>query len=223
MLFPIGDDNVTRGHKPFITYLFIAINCVVFLYEFFLPETQQSNFINTYGAIPQEIKNGKDYFTLITSIFLHGGWMHLIGNMLFLWIFADNIEATIGSYKFILFYVAGGIVASIVHTYIAPNSQVPCVGASGSISACLGAYVLMFPKSKIKILVLVIFSTFRVSALLFLGIWIIQQLFAGFGSLAVSTSNTQEGGVAYWAHIGGFVFGILAGWYFIKNKPVPIT
>jgi membrane associated rhomboid family serine protease len=220
MLFPIGDDNVEKGHKPLITKCLILINILVFIYELSLPENAQENFIMQYGSIPLEITNGKDYFTLITCTFLHGGWMHLIGNMLFLWIFADNIEATIGSYKFLLFYLLGGIAASLLQSYLNPNSIVPCVGASGSISACLGAYMLMFPKSKIKILLF--FFIIRVNAFIFLAFWIIQQLFAGFGSFAIATADTEKGGIAYWAHIGGFVFGVVAGLYFRKKTNVRI-
>ncbi len=212
MFFPIGDVNVERGYKPLLTYTFIAINILVFLFEVSLGQEQQNVFVTTYGSIPKEIMVGTDLFTLVTSIFLHGGWMHLIGNMLFLWVFADNIEATIGHARFFIFYILGGIIASYGQALLDPTSQVPCVGASGSISACLGAYLVMFPKSQIKVLFLLFFRSFQVSALYFLGIWIVQQIISGFGSLASTTAG--EGGVAYWAHIAGFVFGLLAGFVF---------
>ena len=145
-------------------------------------------------------------------MFLHGGWMHLIGNMLFLWIFADNIEATIGNFQFLMFYIAGGVAAAALHVIFNMQSVVPAVGASGAISAVLGAYLIMFPKSKIRILVIYFFRSFKVSALIFLGLWIGQQLISGIFSLGAS--STQGSGVAWWAHIGGFVFGVLAGlWY----------
>jgi membrane associated rhomboid family serine protease len=220
MFFPIGDVNVERGHPPVLTYLFIAINIAVFVFEASLGQQQQSVFVTTYGSIPSEIMVGKDMYTLFTSIFLHGGWMHLIGNMLFLWVFADNIEATVGSFKFFLFYIVGGIIASYGQAVLSPSSNVPCVGASGAISACLGAYIVMFPKSQIKVLFLLFFRSFYVSAIYFLGIWIVQQIIAGYGSLASNTAD--EGGVAYFAHIGGFVFGVLAGFYFkneVKSNP----
>jgi membrane associated rhomboid family serine protease len=220
MFFPIGDVNVERGHPPVLTYLFIAINIAVFVFEASLGQQQQSVFVTTYGSIPSEIMVGKDMYTLFTSIFLHGGWMHLIGNMLFLWVFADNIEATVGSFKFFLFYIVGGIIASYGQAVLSPSSNVPCVGASGAISACLGAYIVMFPKSQIKVLFLLFFRSFYVSAIYFLGIWIVQQIIAGYGSLASNTAG--EGGVAYFAHIGGFVFGVLAGFYFkneVKSNP----
>ncbi len=212
MFFPIGDINVERGHPPILTYTFIFINIAVFLFEVSLGQEQQNVFVTTYGSIPNEIMVGKDLFTLITSIFLHGGWMHLIGNMLFLWVFADNIEATIGHFKFFFFYIIGGVIASYGQALLDPSSNVPCVGASGSISACLGAYLVMFPKSQIKVLFLLFFKSFYVSAIYFLGIWIVQQFVSGFGSLASTTAG--EGGVAYWAHIAGFLFGVVAGFYF---------
>lgn len=218
MFFPIGDTQVQQGTKPFIAYIIIALNVLVYLYEFYLGEPRLSEFVNQYGTIPVEITHGKDYYTIFTSMFLHGGWMHLIGNMLFLWVFADNIEATVGYTQFLIFYLAGGIAASLTHTLLNSESTVPCVGASGAIAACLGAYVVMFPQSKIKILFLLFFSIFYVNAIYFLGFWIVQQLVSGIGSLSVATADTS--GVAYWAHIGGFAFGLLAGLYFKKKTTI---
>ena len=218
MFFPIGDTQVQQGKKPLLAYIIIGLNVLVYLYEFSLGEPQISGFINQYGSIPAEITHGKDYFTLLTSMFLHGGWMHLIGNMLFLWVFADNIESTVGYTNFIIFYLLGGIIASLTHTLLSPNSTVPCVGASGAIAACLGAYVVMFPKSQIKVLFLILFTVFYVRAIYFLGFWIVQQLVSGVGSLGVNTADTD--GVAYWAHIGGFAFGVAAGFYFKKKVQI---
>ncbi len=212
MIFPIGDTQVRGGYKPYVSYTFIVINVLVFLYEYNLG-TMANQFINTYGTIPQEITNGQDYFTLFTSMFLHGGWMHLIGNMLFLWVFADNIEAKIGSSRFLLFYLIGGLAASLAHVGFNLESTIPSVGASGAIAAVMGAYLVMFPKSKIKMLVIILFRSFHIPAFLFLGLWIGQQLLAGFGSLA-ETKDTP--GVAWWAHIGGFAAGLIAGFYFKK-------
>ena len=209
MFFPIGDVNIKHGSKPYITYLFILINVAVFVFQFSLKGNQQAAFVYGYGSIPAEIVYGQDLYTLITCMFLHGGWMHLIGNMLFMWVFADNIEATIGSFKFILFYIAGGIIASLTHAVLNSSSQIPCVGASGAIAACLGAYLVMFPHSKIRIFFLIFFTTFNISAIYFLGFWILQQFTAGFGAI-----GTETAGVAYWAHIGGFVFGVFCGFLF---------
>lgn len=209
MFFPVGDSDVRGPIKPVINSILILLNVAVFLYEVSLPETQLNGFIETFGSIPVEIFRGQDLYTLITSIFLHGGWMHLIGNMLFLWVFGDNIESSVGSWRYLLFYLCGGILASLTHAILNAGSPVPCVGASGSIAACLGAYLVMYPRSRIKVLFLLLFTTFRVSAIFFLGFWIVQQLITGVGSLSQHAANSA--GVAYWAHIGGFAFGVLYG------------
>jgi membrane associated rhomboid family serine protease len=236
MFFPIGDTQVDGGYKPIFSYLFIIFNIIVF----FLQLTTEGNLVCDYSTIPIDIISGQNYSTLISSMFMHGGWMHLIGNMLFLWVFADNIEARVGNFYFVLFYIAGGLFASFVHVYASTfgydsgsiscqlcNTTNPCdenssphtavipsLGASGAISAVMGAYLIMFPKSKIKVLVLVFFRSFYMPALIFLGIWFIQQLFSGFGSFG--PTNAASAGVAWWAHIGGFIFGLLAGLFFKK-------
>lgn len=153
----------------------------------------------------------------VTSLFIHAGWLHLIGNMLFLWVFADNIEATIGNFHFLLFYLIGGLAAHAAHIYFHPYSGIPTVGASGAISAVMGAYLVMFPTSRVRMLF--IFFIFRVPALLFLGFWIWQQWLSGTAALSVET--VQSAGVAWWAHIGGFIFGVIAGFYFRFNYPRP--
>lgn len=237
MIFPIGDQNVKGGHYPVITYAFLALNIIIFLIQISTP----GNLICSYGSIPANIAQGNDMFTLISSMFLHGGWMHLIGNMLFLWVFADNIEAVIGNLMFFMFYVGGGIIAAFAHIFLSigeattlidccticanaiPSTcanlqpcagSIPTVGASGAISAVLGAYFIMFPGSKIKVLFFI--RTFTVSALLFLGFWIAQQLFSGFTALGAGGTSS---GVAWWAHIGGFVFGVLMGFLFKRWFP----
>jgi membrane associated rhomboid family serine protease len=212
MFFPIGDVNVTRGVKPILTPLFLGLNIAVFLWMFQLPSNMQENLFVQFGCIPTNLLRGHGVYTIITSIFLHGGWMHIIGNMLFLWVFADNIESTIGHIRFLFFYLGGGMLATLAHVYFNPTSSIPCVGASGAIAACLGAYMVMFPGSRIKVLFILLFSSFRVPAYVFLGLWMIQQTWAGIGSLQTVTGDVS--GVAYWAHIGGFVFGILGGLYF---------
>ena len=214
MFFPIGDDQVQGGAKPLFSYTLILINVLVFGYEIMLTPDQSEMMVTTYGAIPQEIIQGKDMYTLLSCMFLHGGWMHLIGNMLFLWVFADNIEAVVGTFNFMIFYIIGGVAASAIHIFFNPYSEVPMVGASGAISAVMGAYLIMFPSSRIKVLILIFFTTTYVPALFFLGIWIVQQLVAGVGSLNPTTA--ESAGVAWWAHIGGFIFGVVAG--FIARK-----
>lgn len=211
MLFPIGDTQVEIGHKPIISHILIALNVIAFIYEISLGEGT-NQFVTDFGVIPKEIIVGQDLYTLLTSIFLHGGWMHLIGNMLFLWIFGDNIESTIGSARFLLFYIAGGIIASLFHIFFNMGSSIPSIGASGAIAAVMGAYLVMFPKSEIKVVFIIFFKTFKISALVFLGIWFLQQLVSGIGGLSVTSADAP--GVAWWAHIGGFVFGLVCGMWF---------
>lgn len=211
MIFPIGDDQVKGGSKPIFSYLFIGINVLIFLYEASLSPNGLNQFILDFGSIPLETMNGEDFYTLFSSMFLHGGWMHLIGNMLFLWVFADNIEQIIGNLNFLTFYIAGGLAAHAAHIFFNIDSTIPTVGASGAISAVMGAYLVMFPTSKIKILVVFLFRSFHIPALLFLGFWIVQQLVSGVGAISQTADSS---GVAWWAHIGGFIFGILAGLYY---------
>ncbi len=232
MIFPIGDTQVQGGYKPIISYSLIAVNIYIFYIQFTTP----GNLICEYSVIPTDIMAGKSLHTLFTSMFMHGSWMHLIGNMLFLWVFADNIEAKIGSFKFFIFYMAGGLFASFAHIYFTTlgislsdincypcienkncgtentfMAAVPSLGASGSISAVMGTYLFMFPTSRIKVLVIFLFRSFYIPAFLFLGFWFIQQLFSGVGTLNADTSTS--GGVAWWAHIGGFVFGLAFALY----------
>ncbi len=219
MIFPIGDEQVKGGYKPFMAYLLIVINVLVFLFQASLPRQQQQGFVMTYGMVPTEIAHGVDYYTLLTNMFLHGGWMHLIGNMLFLWVFADNIEAVIGKVRFLLFYFGGGIVASLAHLAFNVHSTVPAIGASGAISAVLGAYLVMFPASKVKVWVLYLFRSFYIPAIYFLGIWAVQQFVNGFISIVPDSAYTS--GIAWFAHIGGFVFGVTTG--FIIRRRVENT
>ncbi len=205
MIFPIGDDQVKRGYFPFFSYALIALNVAIYGYQYSLGPVTGQTFVTEFGSIPNDIMHGKHFFTLLSSMFLHGSPMHLIGNMMFLWIFADNIEATIGNVKFILFYLLGGLAASAAHIWSDTSSIIPTIGASGAISAILGAYVVLFPKSQIK--VFFFFMIFRVPAVLFLGYWFYQQLASGTSSL----NEAHAAGVAWWAHIGGFVFGALVG------------
>jgi len=237
MIFPIGDDQVIGGYKPYFSYSFIVLNVLLFFVQLSVP----GNLICEWGSIPNEIVAGDDWFTLFSSMFMHGGWMHLIGNMLFLWVFADNIEATIGNFNFLAFYILGGLAASVAHIYFsvggdpgiscctvcgpieclgeipACNGSIPTVGASGAISAVMGAYLVMFPKSRVKMMVLVFFRSFYIPAFLFLGFWIGQQLLSGFASLDPTAASS---GTAWWAHIGGFVFGVVLGFIArMGNKP----
>jgi membrane associated rhomboid family serine protease len=215
MFFPIGDENVKGGHKPFFTYLLLVINVVLFFYELQLGEHLDA-FLNHFAFMPYEITRLQDLHALFTSMFLHGSWMHLIGNMMFLWVFADNIEAVLGNFRFLIFYILGGIVAGLAQAFLFPNVMTLTLGASGAIAAVLGAYLVMFPASKIRVLFIVF--PFNVPAIVFLGLWIIQQLMSGYGALS---ANADTGGVAWWAHIGGFVFGFVAGIYYRVTLKTP--
>jgi membrane associated rhomboid family serine protease len=211
MFFPIGDDQIRGGSLPVFSYGLLFANLIIFTYEVSLAPELLQQFVLEFGTIPSEIGRGEDLYTLITSMFLHGSWLHLIMNMLFLWVFADNIEAVIGNVPFLLFYLLGGVVASLAHVFLNPGSDVPGLGASGAISAVLGAYLVMFPSSRVRTLLFLVIIVRRINmpAFAFLGIWIVFQLFSGIQDL--NMGSPESGGTAWWAHIGGFFFGFLAG------------
>jgi membrane associated rhomboid family serine protease len=213
-VIPIDDQEVRGAGPGWVNWALIIINVLVFVLMITLSQDEQQAFIGRYGVIPAEILAGQNLLALLTSMFLHGGWLHLIGNMLYLWVFGDNIEAIFGHIGYLVFYLLGGLAGSAAHIALNPESTVPSVGASGAISAVLGAYLVMFPGSKIKALVFAgrYMRMTYVSALLFIGFWILLQFFNGFASLGVNTAQT--GGVAYFAHIGGFVLGLLGGFLF---------
>jgi len=207
-MIPIRDHNPS-GKFPFITYFLIGLNVIVFLLMFFLSDPAFEDFIFRFSLIPVQVARGNNLFTFFTSIFLHGGIAHLISNMLFLNIFGDNLEDYFGHVRFLLFYFAAGIVASLAQFLVAINSTVPMVGASGAIAGVMGGYLVLFPRHRIDVLFSFGF-TFRkasVPSYAMLFYWIVFQLLSGFGSLAYMSQVT--GGVAYFAHIGGFFFGWL--------------
>jgi membrane associated rhomboid family serine protease len=212
-MIPLGDDRLQNAGRPFITIILILVNVLVFLYEFRLsaadPEMANA-FIARYSAIPADIQQGKNILGLFTSMFLHGGWLHLIGNMLFLWIFGDNVEAALGHIGYLFFYLIGGLVGSVSHVLANLGDSTPSLGASGAIAACMGAYIVMFPKSRIRTLIplIIFFTTIRIPAWVFIGIWIALQV------VSSASSADSEGGIAWWAHIGGFFFGAIIGLLF---------
>lgn len=205
-MFPIRDHNPS-GRIPYVTYALIALNVIVFLGYVGIPGETRALwvFFSEWGIIPARIVHGEAYYTLITSIFLHAGFWHLAGNMLFLWIFGDNLEDEMGHGRFLIFYLACGLGAGLIHVLAGPESMVPTVGASGAIAGVLGGYLLLFPKAKIDVLVIfiVFFKVFPIPAWVMLGIWFGIQLLGGFGS------DPDSGGVAYWAHTGGFAVGLI--------------
>ena len=204
-MFPLRDHNPS-GRKPFVTWLLIAVNVGIFL-SYYPMGTEDSiyNLFYTYGLVPRYLESGFAYGTLISHMFLHGGWMHLAGNMLFLYIFGDNLEDEMGHLGFIGFYVLCGLVAAFAQIVLDENSGVPMVGASGAIAGVMGGYLLLYPKAKIDVLFIFIifFRVFTIPAWIVLLVWIGLQLTSGF-SLASSGD-----GVAYWAHVGGFGAGLV--------------
>jgi membrane associated rhomboid family serine protease len=213
-VIPLHDD--TPAHSlPIITVSLIAVCTLVFLYEVSLPPQSGELFVFRYGAIPAalfgqarlpaEVLSIPPSVTILTSMFLHGGWMHLIGNMLYLWIFGNNVEDVMGHVRFVIFYVTCGVLAAYSHAVIEPSSTVPMIGASGAISGVLGAYLLLFPRAQVLVLVpLGIFTRMMyVPAALVLGLWFVVQLLSGGMSL-----GQEGGGVAFFAHIGGFLAGM---------------
>jgi membrane associated rhomboid family serine protease len=233
MLMPIGDDNSDRRLKPFVNYLLIAVNIFVFI--FFQGLGTNEKFTYAFSTVPQEIVTGKDivtedqmyedtvtgerfrvsglqptpvsvYITLITSMFMHGGFAHIFGNMLFLMIFGDNIENRVGHFRYLIFYLVCGILASLAHVFVSvsigSSMLIPSLGASGAISGVLGAYLLLFPKRRVR--VMMFYQMMEVPAIVAIGIWFAFQLISGIGILG----DSQGGGVAYGAHIGGFIAGL---------------
>ncbi len=214
MFFPIWDDQVHNWYTPYFSWLFLAINVAVFLFQAWLNPSWFNAFITTYGSIPAEIMAGQDIYTLLTNMFLHGSWMHLIGNMLYLYVFWDNIEASIGNTKFLVFYLAWWVAASAAHIFFNVWSSIPAVGASWAIAAVLWAYLVMFPWSKVKMLYIYWMRTMLVPAGYFLLIWIWMQLFSGVW--AEMSNSGDWWGTARRAHIWWFAFGRIAGRYFKK-------
>ncbi len=222
-MVPLKDENPIQI-TPFVTYALITINIVVFFYEISLTEPQLNAFFELYAIVPKELTasfNGlainqsvPEPATLITSQFLHGGFAHVGFNMLFLWIFGNNIEEELGHIKFLFFYLACGSLAALSQWFFSPLSLTPTLGASGAIAGVMGAYILKFPAAKILTLIPLgfFFPTVRVPAIYFLGFWFVQQAFNGIASLGVRADiGMESGGVAYWAHAGGFIFGAILG------------
>jgi membrane associated rhomboid family serine protease len=198
-MFPLRDSQPSEK-QPLLTMALILVNVLVFFYQLSLGDFELNDFLARCGAVPARL----DWPDLFTSIFLHGGWMHLIGNMWFLWVFGDNIEDILGRGNYLVFYIACGLAGGLGHILLNPTSQVPAVGASGAISGIMGAYLLKFPQSRITTLVFFIL-TVEIPALFMIGYWFVTQIFSGVGSLAAT--GTQQGGTAWFAHIGGFIAG----------------
>jgi len=224
-MIPIGDDQIEGGPGRFVTFALIAVNILAFMVELSQPsEGALQSFVQAWGVVPREYSTRTDlvpriplpfWSTLLTSMFLHGGWAHLGGNMLYLWIFGDNLEKVMGHVRFLTFYLICGVAAAFAHIMFNAGSNVPTVGASGAISGILGGYMLMFPQNRVRVLTRGGVSS--VPAFVMLGLWIVIQLVSGFGAIA-DTQQTEGGGVAFMAHVGGFVAGMVLVRLFARSR-----
>ncbi|MCA9237711.1 MAG: rhomboid family intramembrane serine protease [Planctomycetales bacterium] len=235
MFFPISDDDRRLVRPAYVTWALVALNIAAFVYQM-----SHEEFTYGYAAVPREITTGEDIqqstplqigpgkpvmipqapgpvpiqLTLLTSLFLHGGFMHLAGNMLFLWIFGDNVEHRFGSLRFLGFYLASGVAASLAQIALDPGSYIPTLGASGAISGVLGAYLVLYPHNRVHAILFVFVVSLPAYAVI--GMWAVTQVINGYGAMFVSQ---QMGGVAYAAHIGGFAAGLMAGWFVRRRLP----
>jgi membrane associated rhomboid family serine protease len=215
-MLPIGDDDTSRRTVPMVTYALIALNVLFFFVELSGGEA----FIGKWAFVPRRFLANPvgDLLTLFTSMFMHAGWVHLGGNMLYLWIFGDNVEDRFGHIKYTIFYLVCGLAATFAQLAFSLGSNVPSLGASGAIAGVLGAYILLFPQGRVK--VLQGSQVIQVPALIVIGLWIVLQFFSGIGSIV---SSADTGGVAYVAHIGGFVAGLVLTFLFRGSRAPQVT
>jgi membrane associated rhomboid family serine protease len=230
-MIPVGD-TVRSRTIPYVNIAIIALNFLVFIYELSLPEASRNQFLCDWGTVPREIGdflappaeptialgpcgiytssvNADVLLRPLTSMFMHAGWLHILGNMLFLWIFGDNVEDALGHVKYLLFYFLAGMGAAAAHTFLNINDLLPAVGASGAIAGVMGAYLVLYPRASVAVLIplFIILGAFYVPAVFLIGLWFLLQLFSGVA--AIGTATGGAGGVAWWAHVGGFVTGML--------------
>jgi membrane associated rhomboid family serine protease len=202
-------DTQPRYTFPIVTLSLIALNVIVFYYEFSLEPYYLNYFISRYGIVPERFAHAEPWSTIFTSMFLHGGFMHLIGNMWILWLVGDNVEDLLGHVRFLLFYLACGVIAAFVHIFFNLESQLPTIGASGAIAGVMGAYAVKFPRSRVAMLIFIFifFTVVDIPAMWLILYWFVIQLFSGIGSIGYS--HLSQGGPAFMAHVGGFLAGIL--------------
>jgi len=216
-MFPLYDTLRSRRF-PIVNWMLIVLNGVAFYYELKLDDAELYRFIQTWGLIPFQLaaNPAQTWATIFTSMFLHGGWFHILSNMWVLAIFGDNIEDRLGGGRYLLFYLSSGVAAALLQSYLSLASSRPMIGASGAIAGVLGAYLILFPRARIASLVpiIFIFTLVEVPAILFLGFWFVSQLFSGWLAL----HGADAGGVAWWAHVGGFVFGVLTVRLFVPRR-----
>jgi membrane associated rhomboid family serine protease len=229
-LLPIGDDDSGVRRPHVVVVLLILANVAAFIYELTLNDFELTRFINAYGAVPAEITGFEDFpplidfpvaLTLFTSMFLHAGFLHLGGNMLFLWIFGDNIEDVMGHARFLLFYLLCGVAGGLAQVLLDRDSMVPIIGASGAISGVMGAYLVLFPRGMIRVatLLIIIPLIFRLPAIIVIGFWFVIQAMSGYASLGMAQ---VESGTAFLAHIGGFIAGAVLVWFFADTGAVRV-
>ncbi len=239
MLLPISDDNTGRQSTPYVVYTIIVLNAIVFLFFQQAGSDSGARFTYGYATVPYEITHNQDlvqtrfipgevpqapgpspiYLTILVSMFMHGSWMHILGNMLYLWIFGDNVEDNFGHVKFAIFYVLAGIAATFAQIAVDPDSVIPTLGASGAIAGVLGSYLIMFPRNRVRNLLFLgfIFTTVELPAVLVIGFWIVLQVIEQYTSY-VSATVSRGGGVAYMAHIGGFAAGAIMTFLFRRRQ-----
>jgi membrane associated rhomboid family serine protease len=209
-MFPLRDVIPSRT-TPWVTFLLIAVNLVIFLFELSLNERDAVQFVLSHGLVPSHFS----WLTVVTSTFLHGGWLHIVGNLWSLWIFGDNVEDRMGHGRFLSFYLLAGVLGNLAQVMAMPDSPVPLIGASGAIAGVMGAYLVLFPHSRILVLIFLLFfvDIVEIPAVYFLVFWFLMQLVSGVGQLA----NLSGASVGFWAHIGGFLTGILGVWVFRRR------
>jgi len=227
-LIPLRD-TIPHRHAPVMTWALIGINLAVFLYELSLPPEDLERFIYLFGIVPARYSHPEwahwmglrvdDYWPFLTCMFLHGGWLHIIGNMWSLWIFGDNVEDVMGAWRFLIFYLLTGLAAGLTHYFLNIHSVVPTVGASGAIAGVLGAYFVLFPRSQILVVVPIFFFPFffQLPAVTYLLFWFLSQI---LGGAVAGLSSSQVSGIAFWAHVGGFVAGIALHRLFLSPERV---
>jgi membrane associated rhomboid family serine protease len=227
-MFPLRDTTRSKSF-PVANWAIIGLNALVFLYEISLSQVGLADFTYRYGLVPARLhlenptlllQNPIVLIPLFTAMFIHGGWFHFLSNMWVLFIFGDNVEDRLGSLRYFIFYIIGGLVANVLQALVYPTSQIPAIGASGAIASALGAYFLFFPTAKILTLILIFIIPWFIElpAIVFLGFWFISQLFSGLFSLGMP-AGSNVGGVAWWAHVGGFLFGLLFALLFAGRPP----
>lgn len=212
-VIPLRDVIPSRTF-PFVTIALIGLNALVFFLELSLPHRELAQFMLVYGVVPATF----NWLSVLTSMFLHGGWLHFLGNMLSLWIFGDNVEDRLGHGRYLVFYLICGTAAALAQVASSPHSTIPTVGASGAIAGVMGAYFILYPHSRVLTLIPILFimRVVEVPAIFFLGMWFLIQVFSGVGSIA-RTTGTSGGGIAFWAHVAGFLAGIMG--VFVFRRP----